>query len=92
MGLDDMGESARQSKDEEETEQLKEELGVEDKDDLERLEKRTQTQSKIEMALDSRVEELEKEVKVLRKALAAVIEELDDSDSTNDDDSDEIWL
>lgn len=66
MALDDLSDSAKEEEEEEQVEGIMEELGVENKEELEELDGRVGTLSKTVVAQDKKINELEEEVKSLR--------------------------
>lgn len=93
MGFDDLIDDVEEEKKQDEVEELKESLGIEDKEDMEQLEGRLQNLMSMQITLDKRMEEMEDEVRILRKALGAVLKEIDsrNEESAEEDDSDTVF-
>lgn len=90
MGLDDLVDDVGEDKEKEELEELMDELGIEDKDDLEQLDGRLDRMFGIVLTLENDIENLKSEVNVLRSALSRTIKEFaDESDQLNEEPDDE---
>lgn len=82
MGLGDITDDVKEETKEEEVENIADELGIEDKEDLEHLSDRITRLFNTIQSMDKRIEELEKqelqdEIRVNRGAIAAVLSFMD---------------
>lgn len=78
MGLDDLTDEVEGEVAESEVEELTDKLGIEDKQELEELDDRLSTMFSMYSSLASTVDEIEKEVKIHKKVLGTVLEELEE--------------
>lgn len=69
MALDDVIDGAKDDTKSSKAQELAEELGVEDKEDLEELNERVETLSNIIISLDKEVEKLSEQVTMLRSVV-----------------------
>jgi len=69
MALDDMVDGAKDETKSNKAQELAEELGVEDKEDLEELNEQVKTLSEIIINLDKKVENLNEQVAILRSVV-----------------------
>lgn len=76
MGLDDVASSAKEEQEEEDTEEMKDKLGVEDLEDMEEIDDRLIRMLENVNKQDKKVEDLEKEIRILKSALSNVITQL----------------
>lgn len=82
MGLGDITDDVKEETKEEEVENIADELGIEDKEDLEHLSDRITRLFNTIQSMDKRIEELEKqklkdEIRVNRGAIAAILSFMD---------------
>jgi len=94
-GVDELISSADESAEEEQVEDITDELGIDDKEELEELDDRLDRAYELILQYDNRIEQLEEEVKTLRATIVKLIteeHEQHDSDSTDRPDSDEELL
>lgn len=75
MGLDDLVDDTKESKEKEEVNTLSEELGVDDLEDLEKVDGRLQDLFQIMISQDRRIEELEDDIRVLKSLVKTHIKQ-----------------
>lgn len=97
MGLDDLVDDHEESAEEDKAEELADELGIEDKEELERLDGRISRVYEHMILLDAQVERLSNDMKQMKKLLGELIrkeqEEQMEEKNTDDDDQEEgSWL
>jgi len=90
MGLDDIIDSGKEDAKESKVNELAEELGVEDKEDLEKLNNQMKTLSEIVISLDKEVEELREEVSALRSGVIQALDNPKEGEKEQDED-DSAW-
>lgn len=76
MGLEDIAKGAKKDQKEDDKEELEEELGVENVEDLERLDDRLSSMVNSLTTQDQEIEELENEINILKSALATALREI----------------
>lgn len=84
MGFDDLIDDSEEDREKSETEGLKNQLGVESKEELEDLDDRIGTLYETVMHLDKQVATLEDEIKMIRNSVAKMdddMEEMKDNDT-----------
>lgn len=77
MGLDDLSNKAEKKAGEERVEELSEKLGVEDKEELERLDDRISTMSQIIVSQEQEIESMRHKIDSLEELLNYLIELVD---------------
>lgn len=78
--MDSLIDDEQEKKEEEQTESKAEQLGVEDKEELEELDDRLGDTFKIAAELEERIESLETELKIHKAALGNIIDAIQESD------------
>lgn len=76
MGLEDIAQGAKEDHEEDETEELKDELGVDDIGDLEEVDDRLRRVLESTMTHDKKLEELESDILIIKKSLSSVIRDI----------------
>lgn len=70
MGLDELADNKKEEQKNNKVEGLKEELGVEDKEDMQELDSRLSKALQMIITMDRRIEELEGRLAVIERALS----------------------
>lgn len=76
MGLDEITSNAKKDKEEENLEEVKDELGVEHLEDMEEIDDRINSIVDSMMTQDKKIEELETELLMAKKALSTALREI----------------
>lgn len=74
MGLNDLGENEKERVQEEQSEELATELGVEDKEDLERLDDRLNTLLELTNSNGKRLEEVENDMRTYKRMVTQLMD------------------
>lgn len=98
MGIDDVVEDVKEDQAQQEIGELKDGLGIEDKEELEEYDDRLHTLAKTVIAHDKKIEQLDREIAVLREALLESVKlspdnqpnKTDGTDKTEDSDNGEL--
>lgn len=78
MALEDITKDVEEETKAEEVEEVSEELGIEDKEDLENLSNRITRLYQMVESIDNSLDELEKDMKINRGAIVAIMQEVGD--------------
>lgn len=90
MGLDEITSNAKDDKEEDDLEEVKDELGVEHLEDMEDLDDRLKSVVNSMMTQDKKIEELENELMLTKKALSTALREIQSlQDKLDDGEGDE---
>lgn len=81
MGIDDLLDDVEEEQEEDEVEELTDELGIDDKEELEAQAERLDQAYSMLIDMDKRLREMEQEMVLMRHALIAVLDD-EDSDET----------
>lgn len=81
MGIDDLLDDVEEEQEKDEVEELTEELGIDDKEELEAQAERLSQAYSMLIEMDKRLREMEQEMVLMRHALIAVLDD-EDSDET----------
>lgn len=92
MGLEDIAKDAKEEQEESEKENLKEDLGVDDIEELEELDDRLQKAVESSMAQDKKIEDLENDILIIKKSISTVIRDIRElQGKANIDPGDDRW-
>jgi len=83
MGLGDIAEDKKEEAQKEVTEDIADELGIEDKDDLEKMDGRLGRILSIVVSLDKKVESLEEKLEMVKNTQDEILQEVKDDDSAD---------
>lgn len=77
MGLKDITDEVEEETKEEEVEDVSDKLGIDDKEDLENLDDRIIRLYNLIESMDKRIEQIEKDIRINRGAIAAILQYMD---------------
>lgn len=83
MGLGDIAQDKKKESKKEATSEIADELGIEDKDELEKMDGRLGRILSIVVSLDKKVEVLEDKIELVKEKQDEILEEVKDDDSTD---------
>lgn len=94
MGLDDLVDNTKDEADEEKVNDLADELGIEDREDLENLDGRIGRLFEHIILLDGKVERMEEEVSQVKKLLGELIRKEKEDEESESEENSEVsdWL